>query len=674
MISSQVRRMKRVSKHLLVTFCVGFWFFQGGSYSHPQNLSPVIDPIGTCYVNEGETLNIDIHATDPDGDVLKIRVLNSPPNVVFSDEGTGQASFRWMPEFIGPHSSSGSPFELSFVASDGSLSAQMKVKVNVINVNRAPELMLPDSLAIGASRELVFQVRAEDPDKEEVAIRGVDLPQGASLDGEGIFSWIPDLADTGEHIVAFEAVDLSGGNQQKEAQIRVIPPSPYLLSIGIEQVLIGGKVRIPISLNNQDEISGMELLIQYDPSVYTFLGLTKEDTRASEWEYYVYRERTWGLFQLIKIVGICDFPNEVSVDPFSPDKGPIAYLDFKMTSNTQFAGFLAPLEFYNFDFTDNTLSTSWGEFIPRDKINFSNGGVLFKSAKTLLGDININGIPFEVGDAVRLAVYLTYGASLGQQQLLNSDVNRDGYWATLADFVYLVARIQQEGSAPYVEPDPQTEAAEITISEQPTRISFSISSQTEVGGALFLFRGTNLNSASVKLSSDVGDMDLYTHQSGDEFRVMIISAEGKHISPGDKSLFTIKAEKILDSVEISVCDDEGNLMGVEKVFLQESNLPQGHALFQNYPNPFNPVTSIQYCVGSRQTEAADNSTQHVTLKVYNLLGQLVRTLVDEPKSQGSYEVLWDGKDQNGEEVSSGVYFYRLKASDYVQTKKMILLK
>ena len=649
---------------------VGLWFILGGGSSHSQNLPPVFDPVGTCYVNEGDTLNINLFATDPDGDILKIWVLGSPPNVVFSDDVEGYANFCWVPEFIGPQSSSGSPFKLFFVASDGSLSTQMEVKVNVINVNRPPELILPDSFSIGATTELVFQVRAEDKDKEEVRIRAVDLPGGAALDEEGIFSWTPELADTGGHMATFEAVDLSGGSELKEAHIRVIPPSPYVLSIGMLEALVGGEVRVPINLNNPDTVSGMELLIEYDPTTYTFLGLTKDGTRVSEWEYYVCRERSEGLFELIKIVGIADFPNELSTLPLLPGDGPIAYLNFKMTSNTQYAGFLIPLEFYYFDFTDNTLSNFWGEFIPRDKINLTNGGVLLDAGKTLLGDINLNGIPFDVGDPVVLARHLVYGTPLNQQQLLNSDVNQDGHWATLADLIYIIMRIQEEGSPPYVEPGPQTEVAKVTISDQPAMISFSMGSETEMGGLLFVFKGTNIGSETIKLSPEIQDMDIYTYQDADELKVMIISTEGKYIQAGDRCLFTIEGEGALDSVEISISDSEGNLVGVKTIYEQRSTLPHAYSLSQNYPNPFNPVTIIRFKVEGGRSKVPIP----ITLKVYNILGQLVRILVDEEKLPGTYQVVWDGKDQNKEEVSSGIYFYRLKASDYVEAKKMILLK
>jgi len=83
-------------------------------------------------------------------------------------------------------------------------------------------------------------------------------------------------------------------------------------------------------------------------------------------------------------------------------------------------------------------------------------------------------------------------------------------------------------------------------------------------------------------------------------------------------------------------------------------------LSQNYPNPFNPSTSIQYTVGS---------PHYVTLKVYDVLGNEVATLVNEEKPSGSYELEFDA-----EKLSSGVYYYRLKAGEFIQTKKMILLK
>jgi len=100
---------------------------------------------------------------------------------------------------------------------------------------------------------------------------------------------------------------------------------------------------------------------------------------------------------------------------------------------------------------------------------------------------------------------------------------------------------------------------------------------------------------------------------------------------------------------------------VAKTDLTSSQYP----LAQNYPNPFNPETDISY-----------NLPQgcHVKLSVFNIMGQKVRTLVDEYQTAGHKTVQWDGRDHIGEEVASGVYFYRLQAGEYSQVRKMLMLK
>jgi len=89
-------------------------------------------------------------------------------------------------------------------------------------------------------------------------------------------------------------------------------------------------------------------------------------------------------------------------------------------------------------------------------------------------------------------------------------------------------------------------------------------------------------------------------------------------------------------------------------------IPVAFALFQNYPNPFNPLTTIQYAVSEEV---------RVVLDVYNVLGQKIRTLVDDEHTAGIYEIVFDGT-----KVSSGTYFYRIHAGDFVETKRFILLK
>ncbi|MCJ7498372.1 MAG: T9SS type A sorting domain-containing protein, partial [candidate division Zixibacteria bacterium] len=109
-----------------------------------------------------------------------------------------------------------------------------------------------------------------------------------------------------------------------------------------------------------------------------------------------------------------------------------------------------------------------------------------------------------------------------------------------------------------------------------------------------------------------------------------------------------------------------------KVEEEEVTHPFAFDLAQNYPNPFNPTTAIPFTVWSLEFNVG--SPIHTTLKIYNLLGEVVRTLVDDKREPGNYQVIWDGKDKAGKEVASGIYFYRLKVGESSISKRMVLLR
>ena len=96
-------------------------------------------------------------------------------------------------------------------------------------------------------------------------------------------------------------------------------------------------------------------------------------------------------------------------------------------------------------------------------------------------------------------------------------------------------------------------------------------------------------------------------------------------------------------------------------------LPRKLALLGNHPNPFNPTTTISFTV------PAGMNSEH-TLSVYDARGRLVRELGRGPVEPGLHQVIWDGRNQRGQSVSSGMYLYRLRVEDNEQTGKMVLLK
>jgi len=98
----------------------------------------------------------------------------------------------------------------------------------------------------------------------------------------------------------------------------------------------------------------------------------------------------------------------------------------------------------------------------------------------------------------------------------------------------------------------------------------------------------------------------------------------------------------------------------------EPAVPEKYALYQNTPNPFNPTTEIQYDVPS--------SGGHVSLRVYDVNGRLVRTLFEGEQTGGRKAIAWDAKDDLGVTVSTGVYFYRLEAPGFTETRKTVVMK
>ena len=121
-----------------------------------------------------------------------------------------------------------------------------------------------------------------------------------------------------------------------------------------------------------------------------------------------------------------------------------------------------------------------------------------------------------------------------------------------------------------------------------------------------------------------------------------------------------------DTLNFKITDNKGNTWNKEIIL--EYIPPKEYLLFQNYPNPFNPSTTIRYSIPAVETEHS-SSLQNVTLKVYDILGREVATLVNEEQQPGNYEVIF-----NANRLASGTYFYRLSSGTFVKTMKFVLLK
>ncbi len=128
------------------------------------------------------------------------------------------------------------------------------------------------------------------------------------------------------------------------------------------------------------------------------------------------------------------------------------------------------------------------------------------------------------------------------------------------------------------------------------------------------------------------------------------------VTVGDVGTFSVTSVDVeLIPMSATSVEEENNV----------SNVPAEFELMQNYPNPFNPTTTIRYILPK---------ASRVTLKIYNLRGELVKTLVDGYQSAQNHQVTWNGDNEAGEKVAAGIYLYRLKTENYQQTKRLVFLK
>jgi len=191
------------------------------------------------------------------------------------------------------------------------------------------------------------------------------------------------------------------------------------------------------------------------------------------------------------------------------------------------------------------------------------------------------------------------------------------------------------------------------------------------------------------VTSSCGDDDIVTlklERAGNENNIFLLDTDGEliELSLDDENLeeklkeHGIKAKIIRDEdgnmIEIQLIeeamdepDEDSSLDDEPETYLEKkaATLPEGYELSQNHPNPFNPNTHISYSIPE---------TQHVSIDIFNVQGQKVRSLVDEIQYAGQHTAEWNATNEDGERVSSGVYLYRFASGNVIAKKKMTLLK
>jgi len=442
-------------------------------------------------------------------------------------------------------------------------------------------------------------------------------------------------------------------------------------------------------------LGGFDFLVAYDASALAFqLAIEGEIYDECNWEYFTYRYGAEGNCGnacpsgMLRIIGIAETNNGASHPGCAPlfvENAPVilASMRFLVTNDRTLECQYVPIRFFWYNCGDNVLSnfngseaylsqkvfdfTALGEpflagditnmtvgfptyqgtqaecifeelgKVAKQNVDFQNGGVdiICSDSIDAPGDINLNGLEYEIADAVMFTNFFVNGlAAFGTHidgSIAASDTNKDGITLSVADLVYLI-RVIVGDAQPYAKISP-------------------VAARVTVGNGIFS-SDLALGAAYVVVSGDVtptllaSGMEMKYAFNGQNTNILVFSLEGNSFS-GE----FLEANGTVVNSEFAAFN--GNPV---KSLLT----PSEFELHQNYPNPFNPVTTIKIDVPAKGAEWK--------LNVYNVTGQLVQSF-SGVTSTGFETVTWDASN-----VSSGVYFYKLTAGDYSATKKAVLLK
>jgi hypothetical protein len=178
--------------------------------------------------------------------------------------------------------------------------------------------------------------------------------------------------------------------------------------------------------------------------------------------------------------------------------------------------------------------------------------------------------------------------------------------------------------------------------------------------------GIMLNwTTATELNNQGFDIERKSNTIGSWERIGYVPGNGTSTEPQTYSYLDENVPDGSYSYRLKQIDFSGAYEYSDEIVVNVGFSPTDYILFQNYPNPFNPNTSIQFQV---------YKTGVVNVKIYDMLGQEIKTLFNDEVEAGMYTIQWDGLNDNGMKMSSGSYIYRMTAGDFVDSKEMLLLK
>ena len=298
----------------------------------------------------------------------------------------------------------------------------------------------------------------------------------------------------------------------------------------------------------------------------------------------------------------------------------------------------------------------------------------------LVGDLNLNGIPYEIGDAVIFVNYYIEGIRAlvaPEVQGPASDVNGDGIWWNIGDLVMLLNFVHE---VPPLSPPPDDgESVEVCFSDvDESELMMAVRCPVSLGGAFINMKYDTsvMEMQTIEVASSCRNMTLKSSVRGDEVRVLIYSMEGQSVPAGESSLFTIQynlTEPLTDGdltehirlQETSFADFRGQELTAVLTEIDFESPGDGFALQENSQNPFQHEMKIAFTIPRKD---------QVSLMIYDSSGRLVKELFSGVAEKGTHHVTWEGIDGLGRPLPSGVYFCAMDARGFHRVKKLMILR